>query len=77
MGYAELKRDDLPMLLSEIGVDEKIQKEFCKKYDEDDIGCLLNTSKKVREDLLNKVHDEERKIDRLDFLIYHLQRKHS
>ena len=75
MGYAELKREELPSLLTEVGVDETTSREFCKKFDQDDLHCLLSTTKKVRSDLLEKVHEEERKIDRLDFLIYHLQKK--
>ena len=75
MGYTDLKRDELPGLLKEIGVDESTRTEFCSKYDRDDLHCLLGTTRKVRTDLLEKVHEEERRIDRLDYLIWHLQKK--
>ena len=75
MGYAELKREELPGILKEIGVEQTVSDEFCRKYDASDMKCLLSTTKKVRDNLLKKVHEEERKIDRLDFLIYHLQKK--
>ena len=77
MGYAELKREELPGLLTEIGVDETVSQEFCRKYDARDMKCLLDTSRKVRDDLLKKVHDEEKRINRLDFLIWHLQKEYT
>ena len=75
VGYTDLKRDELPGLLKEIGVDESVRTEFCSKYDLNDLHCLLTTTRKVRTVLLEKLHKDENRIDRLDYLIWHLQKK--
>ena len=61
--------------LSDMGCDDK-QICFMKKmYEEGDIETLLRDLRKCRCNLMDELHESQRKVDNMDFLIRQIQKE--
>ena len=63
--------EELIMNLKDAGCDE----ELIKKYNNDDLKMLIKSLQCHRCCLLDKLHEEQKKIDCLDYLIYTLKKQ--
>ena len=61
--------------LSDMGCDDK-QIYFMKKmYEEDDTDTLLRDLRKCRCHLMDELHESQKKVDNMDFLIRQIQKE--
>ena len=61
--------------LSDMGCDDK-QKYFMKKmYEEGDTDTLLRDLRKCRCHLIDELHESQKKVDNMDFLIRQIQKE--
>ena len=63
------------MNLKDAGCDEELITQCIKKYNNDDLKMLIKSLQCHRCCLLDKLHEEQKKIDCLDYLIYSLKKK--
>ena len=66
--------EDVIQNLKDAGCDKKTIESFMKCMARDDVSGQLRLMKEQRRCLLNKVHEEEKKIDCLDYLVYQVGR---
>ncbi len=66
--------EDVIQNLKDAGCDKETIESFMKCMDQDDVGGQLRLMKEQRRCLLNRVHEEEKKIDCLDYLVYQMGR---
>ncbi len=66
--------EDVIQNLKDAGCDKKTIESFMKCMAQDDLRGQLHLMKEQRRCLLNKVHEEEKKIDCLDYLVYQMGR---
>ena len=67
--------EDLIMNLKDAGCDEELITKCIKKYNNDDLKTLIKSLQCHRCCLLDKLHEEQKKIDSLDYLIYLLKKQ--
>ena len=61
--------------LSDMGCDEKQIRLMKKMYDEGDTDTLLKNLRKCRCRLMDELHDSQKKVDNMDFLIRQIQKE--
>ncbi len=66
--------EDVIQNLKDAGCDKKTIERFMKCMDQDDVSGQLRLMKEQRRCLLNRVHEEEKKIGCLDYLVYQMER---
>ena len=64
--------EELIMNLKDAGCDEELITKCIKKYNNDDLKMLIQCHRCC---LLDKLHEEQKKIDCLDYLIYTLKKQ--
>ena len=67
--------EELIMNLKDAGCDEELITKCIKKYNNDDLKMLIKSLQCHRCCLLDKLHEEQKKIDCLDYLIYTLKKQ--
>lgn len=67
--------EDFITTLKDAGCDEKLISKCIKKYNDDDLKMLIKSLQCHRCCLLDKLHEEQKKIDCLDYLIYSLKKQ--
>ena len=66
--------EDVIQNLKDAGCDQEIIKCFLACMEQDDLSGQLRLMEGHRKCLLDKVHEEEKKIDCLDYLVYQMGR---
>lgn len=69
--------EDIIQNLKDAGCDRKIIECFMECMARDDFNGQLRLMKEQRKCLLNRVHEEEKQIDCLDYLVYQLDRSRA
>lgn len=72
MGYSS--EEDVIQNLKDAGCGQEIIGHFMKCMEQDDLNSQLRLMKEHRKCLLDRVHEEEKKIDCLDYLVYQMER---
>lgn len=67
-------REGLIQNLKDAGCCEKMIRDFMECFDEEDIDHQIALLELHRDDLLDNVHSEERKISCLDYLLYQIRK---
>lgn len=67
--------EDFITTLKDAGCDEELISKCIKKYNDDDLKTLIKSLQCHRCCLLDKLHEEQKKIDCLDYLIYSLKKQ--
>ena len=67
-------REDLIQNLKDAGCCEKMICDFMECFDKADIDSQIALLELHRDDLLDNVHSEERKISCLDYLLYQIRK---
>lgn len=67
--------EDVIQNLKDAGCDRKIIECFMKCMAQDDVKGQLRLMSEQRQCLLDKVHEDEKQIDCLDYLVYQIDRK--
>lgn len=67
-------RADLIQNLKDAGCCEEMIHDFMDRFDEKDFESQMALLELYRDDLLDNVHSEERKISCLDYLIYQIKK---
>ena len=67
--------EDFITTLKDAGCDEELISKCIKKYNDDDLKTLIKSLQCHRCCLLDKLHEEQKKIDWLDYLIYSLKKQ--
>ena len=76
-GWTDMRpdsRENLIQNLRDAGCCEKMICDFMGYFDEEDIDRQIALLELHRDDLLNNVHSEERKISCLDYLLYQIRK---
>ena len=74
MPYVPLKRQDLPQTLADSDFPPEARDKFLDIYDSGNISALLPLLSAHRGKILNQIHQQERSLDCLDYLIYQLKK---
>ena len=61
--------------LSDMGCDERQTSSLKKLYEEGDKETLLRDLRKCRYHLMDELHDRQKKVDNMDFLIRQIQKE--
>ncbi len=69
--------EDVIQNLRDAGCDQEIIKHFMKCMKQDDLNGQMRLMEEHRKCLLNKVHEEEKHIDCLDYLVYQIRRNRN
>ena len=67
-------KEDVVQNLKDAGCDQEIIQNFMECMEQDDLNGQMQLMEKHRECLLNKVHEEEKHINCLDYLVYQIRR---
>ncbi len=67
-------REKLIQNLKDAGCCEEMIRDFMERFDEKDIERQIALLELHRDDLLDNVHSEERKISCLDYLLYQIRK---
>ena len=76
-GWTDMRldsRENLIQNLKDAGCCEKMIRDFMEYFDEEDIDRQIALLELHRDDLLDNVHSEERKISCLDYLLYQIRK---
>ncbi|MCM1386892.1 MAG: hypothetical protein NC231_06170 [Bacillus sp. (in: Bacteria)] len=66
--------EDVIQNLKDAGCNQETIQCFMECMEQDDVSGQMHLMKEHRKCLLNKVHEEEKKIDCLDYLVYQMER---
>ncbi len=69
--------EDVIQNLRDAGCDQKIIKTFMAYMDQDDLNSQMRLMDEQRKRLLDRVHEEEKKIDCLDYLVHQMGRSRN
>ena len=72
--YVSEKKDSVLQNLQDADCPQEVILQFMQSAEEDREGQALQVLEKHRRTLLDRVHREEKYIDRLDYLLYSLKR---
>ncbi len=75
MGNSILMDEDVRQLLQEAGCSDEFTQRFLAEMEAESIKDLLGLLRGQRSYQLNRLHEEERKLDRLDYLRYELEKQ--
>lgn len=75
MGNDAMVREDVLQLLREKECSEEFTQQFAAAIDEKSIISQLRLLRAQRRRQLERLHDEERKLDQLDYLRYRLEKQ--
>ncbi|MCM1253219.1 MAG: hypothetical protein NC321_10390 [Clostridium sp.] len=67
-------KEDVIQNLKDAGCNQETIQCFMKCMEQDDVSGQMQLMEEHRRCLLNKVHEEEKKIDCLDYLVYQMER---
>ncbi|MEE0778807.1 MAG: hypothetical protein UJ210_07325 [Massilimicrobiota sp.] len=68
-----LTKEDIQKSLEDMGCSSKQVQEFVDDFENHRFECLCLFLKKKRYEILDEVHQKQKKIDHLDYLIYTLK----
>ncbi len=71
------KKEALIQNLQDAGCDQKIINEFFKLLEKKKIDQIMVLLKKYRNSILNVIHENQKKIDILDYLIFDLKKNND
>lgn len=75
MGNDAMVREDVLQLLREAECSEEFTQQFAAAIDQKSIASQLRLLRAQRRRQLERLHDEERKLDQLDYLRYRLEKQ--
>ncbi len=75
MGNSILMDEDVCQLLQEAGCSDEFTQRFLSEMETESIKDLLGLLRGQRSYQLGRLHEEERKLDRLDYLRYELEKQ--
>lgn len=75
MGNDAMVREDVLQLLREAECSEEFTQQFAAAIDQKSIASQLRLLRAQRHRQLERLHDEERKLDQLDYLRYRLEKQ--
>ena len=75
MGNDPMAREDVLQLLRETECPEEFTQQFAAAIDQESIASQLRLLRAQRHRQLERLHDEERKLDQLDYLRYRLEKQ--
>lgn len=75
MGNDGMVREDVLQLLRETECSEEFTQQFAAAIDQESIAGQLRLLRAQRRRQLERLHDEERKLDQLDYLRYRLEKQ--
>jgi len=75
IGYES--EEDVIQNLKDAGCDQKIIKTFMAYMEQDDVSSQMRLMNEQRRRLLDRVHEEEKKIDCLDYFVYQMGRSRN
>lgn len=75
MGNDGMVREDVLQLLREAECSEEFTQQFAAAIDQESIASQLRLLRTQRCRQLERVHNEERKLDQLDYLRYQLEKQ--
>lgn len=77
MGNDTMVREDVLQLLREAECSEEFTQQFAAAIEQESIASQLRLLRAQRHRQLERLHDEERKLDQLDYLRYRLEKQLS
>ncbi len=66
--------EELAAGLRDVGCGPACASEICRLYASGDTGAVKQRLRRVRCELMDALHESQEKVDRLDFLLYELER---
>ena len=75
MANASLMHEDVGQLLHDAGCTDEFTRQFLTVMQTEDVKNLLCLLRGQRRCQLDRLHEEERKLDRLDYLRYKLEKE--
>lgn len=70
-------KEDVIQNLKDAGCDQKTIERFMKCMDRNDLSGQLRLMEEHRKKILERVHEEEKQIDCLDYLVYQIDRNRA
>ena len=75
MAYSNLIQEDVGQLLYEAGCTDEFTRQFLTVMQTEDVKSLLCLLRGQRRCQLDRLHEEEKKLDQLDYLRYALEKQ--
>ncbi len=76
-GGRKIMQNQTMQNIQDLVFDEKIRNEFLAAYEVNDVEKQVEILERYRKNLLDKVHESEKRISNIDYMIYQIGKYHK
>ena len=76
-GGRKIMQNQTMQNIQDLVFDEKIRNEFLAAYEVNDVEKQVEILERYRKNLLDKVHEREKRISNIDYMIYQIGKYHK